>query len=92
MDRCIVTLFYYSAETLIFSFPIEYEFLRRAQRLILSMSAAVPAAGTAHPFFKFRDNPVHVLLSFFSGFNGDGPANPFVTGKRGNILPLCERF
>lgn len=64
--------------------------LGRAYRFIRAMDAADPAAWPAFSFQKFRDCPLNMILSCFGLFSSYSPANPFVTGKRGKILPSFQ--
>ena len=54
------------------------------------MDTANPAAGTAHAFFELRDYARDVLCAGFRSFGKNGPANPFVSGERGNVFPFLQ--
>ncbi len=56
------------------------------------MSAAHPAARTAHSFLEFRNDPSNMLLPRLRRLDGNSPANPFVAGKRRDIFPCRQSF
>ena len=60
---------------------------RRADRLILTMNAAQPAAWPAHPFLEFSDRPFDMLFSRLVLLDEGNPADPFIARKRRKILP-----
>jgi len=84
---------------LLFSPPSDDEFLGRAQGLVLAVDAAVPAAGTSHPFLQFRTHPRYVFLPHLRRFDRDDPANPLIARERRKAFPFrqspgigCQRF
>lgn len=75
-----------------FRSPLEHCSHRRAYRLVRAMSAAYPAARSAHSFLEFFDCPLDMFLSRLVFLHRNNPAYPLVARKRGNILPRCERL
>ena len=63
-----------------------------ADRLICAVNTAIPTTRPAHSFLKFRACSFNMLFSGFRLFNGDYPADPFITRERCKILPRCKRF
>lgn len=55
------------------------------------MRATRPATRPAYSFFQLRAHSLDVLHSGFRLLDGDNPADPFIAGERGNVLPLCQR-
>ena len=56
------------------------------------MRAAGPAAGAAIAFLQLRTDAGYMLLTSFWLFDGDGPADPFITCEGSNVLPLGSRL
>ena len=69
-----------------------YEFLRRAQGLVLPVHAASPAAGPAHAGFHFGKAFFDADLPGFRQLAGSNPANPFVASERADVLPEGQDF
>ena len=55
------------------------------------MDTAGPAARAAYAFFKFGTYPPDVIVAGLFPFDRGGPADPFVAGERGDVVPFCER-
>ncbi len=55
------------------------------------MRAPCPAARSAHSFFKFTTHSFDMLTPGFRLLHRDGPADPFVASKRGDVFPLRQR-
>ncbi len=56
------------------------------------MNTAYPATRSAHPFLKFRNDPVDMVLPRLRCPNRDGPTDPFVASERRDILPRGKCF
>lgn len=57
-----------------------------------SVDAARPAAGASHALGKFCISALDASLARFDELRGFYPANPFITGKRGDVVPGFSRL
>lgn len=71
---------------------IEHPLDRSADRFVGSMDTPYPATGSAHPLDKLGDYPSHMILARLRRLDRDGPADPFIARKRGDVLPCGQRF
>jgi hypothetical protein len=53
----------------------------------LTVGAAGPAAGAARSFFQLAADALDVLQAGLRLLDGDDPADPFIAGERGDVLP-----
>jgi len=56
------------------------------------MRTTRPAARPTLAFHELRAHPLHMLLACFGLLHGRYPANPFIPGQRGDVLPSRMRL
>jgi len=65
---------------------------RGYRKFVLSMRTPRPAARPTLAFRELRAYPLDVRLACLGLLHRGYPANPFIAGKRSDVLPRCTRF